>query len=98
MRERTGSARDRGSSALWEPIQKGTEKTCRAALGEEGFAAVLAEGRALPVTDAVHEALAVAALLAAPHRMGSLSSSTANHDARGAAGFLAHRCPHRPRT
>jgi non-specific serine/threonine protein kinase len=79
IRERTGSARDRGSSALWEPIQVGTEETCRAALGQEAFAAAVARGRALPVADAVEDALAVAALLAsgAESMSGSAAPRTA---------------------
>ena len=61
IQERTGAAPSDDSS--W--IEEQTEATARATLGEERFAAAVAAGRLLPLTDAIDEALAVADELAA---------------------------------
>jgi non-specific serine/threonine protein kinase len=76
IRERTGIPRDRGSAALWLPIYTQTERDVRAALGEDGFAAGVAAGRALPLDDAVAEALACAEVAIVDAPFSTIPSTT----------------------
>jgi non-specific serine/threonine protein kinase len=59
VRERNGFA----PGPDWRPIRERAERAARAGLGEAGFGAALAAGRALPLPEAVAEALAVAGAL-----------------------------------